>query len=100
MTAFFRCDRRCSSNGTFIFLPKRFDHSGSKDYPSHLVRLELTKNNVLLITHVRPIQFDTDFNIGNFPNDGIEGMAFGQNNTLSLGLEKDSKGSARIFSFP
>ena len=79
---------------------KRFDNTGSTDYPSLLVRLELTKNNVLLITHVRPIQFDSDFNIGNFPNDGIEGMAFGQNNTLYLGLEKDSQGSARIFSLP
>ena len=79
---------------------KQFDNTGSTDYPSLLVRLELIQKNILLITHVRPIQFDTDFNIGNFPNDGIEGMAFGQNNTLYLGLEKDTKGHARIFSLP
>jgi hypothetical protein len=79
---------------------KRFDNTGSTVYPSLLVRLELIEKNILLMTDVRPIQFDTNFNIGNFPNDGIEGMAFGQNNTLYLGLEKDSKGNARIFSIP
>jgi len=77
---------------------QRFEQTGSTKYPSLLVRLEIDKNNIVLMTHVRPIQFDTSFNIGNFPNDGIEALAFGKSNTLYLGLEKDNKGQARIFS--
>jgi hypothetical protein len=77
---------------------QRFKNTGSTKYPSLLVRLEIDKNNMLSMTHVRPIQFAASFSIGNYPNDGIEGLAFGRNNTLYLGLEKDSKGQARIFS--
>ena len=36
--------------------------------------------------------------MGNFPNYGIEGLAFGPDHTLYLGLEKDSQDKARIFS--
>ena len=77
---------------------QRFKHTGSTQYPSLLVRLELNQDNSLSITNVRPIQFKATYNIGNFPNDGIEGLAFGLNSILYLGLEKDRKGSARIFS--
>jgi hypothetical protein len=35
--------------------------------------------------------------VGNFPNDGIEGLAISRTNVLYLGLEKDSEGKARIF---
>jgi hypothetical protein len=77
---------------------QRFQNTGSTKYPSLLVRLEIDKDNLLSMTHVRPIKFDATYNVGNFPNDGIEALAFGKNNTLFLGLEKDIKGQARIFS--
>jgi hypothetical protein len=76
---------------------QQFQNTGSTKYPSLLVRLELD-NLTLSMTHVRPLQFSASYDIGNFANDGIEGMAFGQNNILYLGLEKDNKGLARIFS--
>ena len=73
-------------------------HSGSTNYPTLLVRLELQDNNFLLMTHIRPIQFTADMQIGSFPNDGVEALAFGQARTLYLGIEKDSNKQARIFS--
>lgn len=79
---------------------QRFNKTGSTKYPSLIVRLELDNKNNLSMTHVRPLQFDAAFNVGNFPNDGIEGMAFDHSNTLYLGLEKDAQGHARIFSLP
>jgi len=79
---------------------QRFKETGSTKYPSLLVRLEIDKNNILSMTHVRPLQFSASYDIGDFANDGIEGLAFGKNNTLYLGLEKDNKGLARIFSLP
>ncbi len=77
---------------------QRFQNTGSTIYPSLLVRLEIDEHNTLSMTHVRPIQFDAKFNVGDVANDGIEALAFGKNNTLFLGLEKDIKGQARIFS--
>jgi len=77
---------------------RQFKETGSTKYPSLLARLEIDENNLLEMTHVRPLQFDEAFNVGNFPNDGIEGMAYGKNNTLYLALEKDNNGLARIFS--
>lgn len=77
---------------------EKYRNSGSTDYPTLLVRLELQDDNSLLITHVRPLQFEASLNIGNFPNDGIEAMTFGPDGTLYLGLEKDKQVNARIFS--
>jgi hypothetical protein len=77
---------------------KRFENTGSTKYPSLIVRLEIDKDNVLSMTHVRPLQFSASYDIGDFANDGIEGLAYGKDNTLYLGLEKDNKGLARIFS--
>ena len=77
---------------------QKYLNSGSTDYPTLLVRLELQANNTALITHIRPIQFTADMQIGNFPNDGVEALSFGQARTLYLGIEKDSKKQARIFS--
>lgn len=76
---------------------KKFANSGSTLYPSLLVRLELQADNSLLMTHVRPIQFAPHMEIGDAPNDGLEGLTFGPDRTLYLGLEKDSHGEARIF---
>jgi hypothetical protein len=73
-------------------------NSGSTHFPKLLVRLELQPNNKALMTHIRPIQFTANMQIGDFPNDGIEALAFGQARTLYLGVEKDSSKNARIFS--
>jgi hypothetical protein len=77
---------------------QKYVNSGSTNHPTLLVRLELQKNNTVLITHIRPIQFTVDMNIGDFPNDGVEALAFGQARTLYLGIEKDNNKQARIFS--
>ncbi len=77
---------------------EKYENTGSTDYPTLLVRLELQTNNTLLITHIRPLQFSADMQIGDFPNDGVEALAFGQSRTLYLGLEKDINKQARIFS--
>jgi len=77
---------------------KKYQNTGSTDYPTLLVRLERGENNSVTMTHVRPLQFPTEFEVGNFPNDGIEGMAMAKNGTLYLGLEKDKAGQPRIFS--
>jgi hypothetical protein len=77
---------------------QKYQNSGSTNHPTLLVRLELQANNTALMTHIRPIQFTADMQIGNFPNDGVEALAFGQGRTLYLGIEKDSNKQARIFS--
>lgn len=76
----------------------KFSATGSTEYPTLLVRMEWKDEVQLMVTHVRPIQFAAELDVGNFPNDGIEGMAFGDDRTLYLGLEKDNAGKPRIFS--
>jgi hypothetical protein len=76
---------------------QRYNHTGSTAYPTLLVRTVLDQGR-LTITHVRPLQYPQSLAVGDFPNDGIEGMAFDQRGNLYLGLEKDAKGQARIFS--
>ncbi|WP_100644432.1 hypothetical protein [Alteromonas facilis] len=76
---------------------QRFENTGSTAYPTLLVRAELNGDKVRM-TDVRPLQFPLELNVGDFPNDGIEGMAFGEERVLYLGLEKDAAGAARIFS--
>ncbi|MGJ8679173.1 esterase-like activity of phytase family protein [Paraglaciecola sp.] len=77
---------------------QKYAQTGSTDYPSLLLKLEIQADQNLYITHIKPIQFNADMQIGNFPNDGFEGLAFGQNRTLYLGIEKDQQKKARIFS--
>ncbi|MBQ4831060.1 hypothetical protein J8L84_17425 [Alteromonas sp. MMG017] len=77
---------------------KKYQNTGSTDYPTLLVRLERDEKDSVTMTHVRPLQFPTEFEVGNFPNDGIEGMAMAEDGTLYLGLEKDKAGQPRIFS--
>ena len=76
----------------------RFADSGSTRFPSVLVRLKKQQNGELLMTHVRALQFAEHFEIGDFPNDGVEGMAFDNDNTLYVAMEKDKAGQPRIFS--
>lgn len=77
---------------------RRFQNTGSTDYPTLLVRVELNDDGQAVMTHVRPLQYSLDYAVGDFPNDGIEGMAIGKNRTLYLGLERDDAGNPRIFS--
>jgi hypothetical protein len=77
---------------------QKLHNSGSTNYPTLLIRLEMQTNNTVLMTHVRPIQFTAEMQIGDFPNDGVEGLAFGQARTLYLSIEKDSSKHARVFS--
>ncbi|GEA13502.1 hypothetical protein [Alteromonas sp. KUL49] len=72
-------------------------NTGSTDYPTLLVRLERKGEGLIEITHVRPLQFPAEYEVGNFPNDGIEGMALHTDGTLYLGLEKDKAGQPRVF---
>lgn len=77
---------------------QRFKQTGSTEHPSLLVRLLVKDSQTVEVTHVRPLQFDKTFAVGDFPNDGLEGLAFGQNQTLYLAMEKDKRNQARIFS--
>jgi hypothetical protein len=76
---------------------QKYLNSGSTNYPKLLVKLELQADDIALMTGIRPIQFSAGMQIGDFPNDGIEALAFGQARTLYLGIEKDKSKNARIF---
>lgn len=75
----------------------QFGQSGSVEYPFVLIRLEVQNDNSVLMTHARPLTFAASFNLGNFPNDGIEGLALSRDGQLYFGLEKDAGSHARIF---
>ncbi|GGD76608.1 esterase-like activity of phytase family protein [Lacimicrobium alkaliphilum] len=75
----------------------RYAGTGSTDFPTVLIRLELKQDRQLLITGLRPLKFAPEYRVGNFPNDGIEGLTFGPDRTLYLALEKDMAVQPRIF---
>ncbi len=75
---------------------KKFANTGSTFYPTLLVRLQLSDEKAE-VTHVRPIQFPVSAQVGDFPNDGIEGLTFTKDHRLLLGLEKDIKKQPRVF---
>ena len=77
---------------------QRFAETGSTDYPTLLVRLYRDDDGTTTMTNVRPLSFPASFEVGDFPNDGIEGMAMTPARLLYLGLEKDKAGQPRIFS--
>lgn len=78
---------------------QQFGETGSTEFPTLLLRIKLSVDgNSAQITHARALQYSAEMNIGNFPNDGIEGMTFGLNGQLYLALEKDENYHARIFS--
>lgn len=77
---------------------QRYESTGSTDYPTLLVRIESESDGRYSMTHVRPLQFPHEFAVGDFPNDGIEGMALSPDGILYLGLERDIAGNPRIFS--
>jgi len=86
----------------------RFSATHSTFYPTVLVRLQLFPENSanstetlagakLEVTDVRAVQFPASSEVGNFANDGIEGLAIVED-LLFLGLEKNTKNQARVFS--
>lgn len=78
---------------------EKYRQTGSTEYPTLLVRLALDDvAEQVTVTHVRPLQYSAAMQVGNHPNDGIEGMSFGSGRTLYLGLEKDALFQPRIFS--
>ncbi|QDG36134.1 hypothetical protein FJN13_15525 [Alteromonas mediterranea] len=76
----------------------KYEDTGSTDYPTLLVKLTRKDNGTVEMSNVRPLQFPLELEVGNFPNDGIEGLAMADDGTLYLGLEKDKAGQPRIFS--
>ncbi|GAB3013567.1 esterase-like activity of phytase family protein [Bowmanella dokdonensis] len=77
---------------------RRYADTGSTLFPTLLLRLELQADNRLLVSHIRPLRFAGEYRVGNFPNDGVEGLAFTPDGTLYLALEKDQASQPRIFS--
>ncbi|MFC4701693.1 hypothetical protein ACFO4O_16170 [Glaciecola siphonariae] len=75
---------------------QRFAQTGSTNYPSLIVEVML-RDGQMIVSGVRAVQFSQDDDVGNFPNDGIEGLSIDRENRLYLGLEKDAKGQPRIF---
>ncbi|MGQ8366609.1 hypothetical protein [Glaciecola sp. 1036] len=75
---------------------QQYANSGSTDYPSLLVLLKQHDDH-LSVESVRPVQFDVNDNMGNFPNDGIEGLAVTKDARLLLGVEKDANTQPRVF---
>ncbi len=76
---------------------QRYQQTGSTDYPTLLVRLEKQEDGTVELTHTRPVQYPVELQVGDFPNDGIEGMAITPEGVLYLALEKDKAGNPRIF---
>lgn len=75
----------------------KFAETGSTDYPTLLVKLTRLDDGRVEVSNVRPLQFASSLEVGNFPNDGIEGLTMDKDGTLYLGLEKDKAGQPRIF---
>ena len=75
---------------------QQYAQSGSTFYPTLVVRLQLNGER-LQVTHVRAIQFPIAAQVGDFPNDGIEGLSITRDNRLLLGLEKDANKQPRVF---
>ncbi|WP_273021834.1 hypothetical protein [Rheinheimera sp.] len=76
----------------------RYGETNSTDYPTLLVKIETDKAlSRAEITAVRPVQFPKAANVGNFPNDGIEGLAFDKAGNLYLGLEQNAENTPMIF---
>lgn len=76
----------------------RYGKTHSTDFPTLLVKIETDKAlSRAEITAVRPVQFPESAQVGNFPNDGIEGLAFDNAGNLYLGLEQNAANAPMIF---
>lgn len=75
---------------------EQYKHTGSTDYPTLIVEV-VYREEQLMVTGVRALQFAEADQVGNFPNDGMEGLALGKDHKLYMALEKDAQGQPRIF---
>jgi hypothetical protein len=73
-----------------------FSDTGSTVYPTVLVEV-LLRDGQLIVSGARAVKFAEQDKVGDFPNDGIEGMAVGRDQKLYMALEKDANGHPRIF---
>ncbi len=77
---------------------RKFAQTNSTSYPTLL--LKITVDQALSraeISAVRPVQFPLEAEVGNLPNDGVEGLAIDDHQNLYLGLEKNMAGKPAIF---
>jgi hypothetical protein len=77
---------------------RKFAQTNSTPYPTLLLKIAIDSALTRAqITAVRPVQFPAEANVGNLPNDGIEGLAIDDHQNLYLGLEKNMAGLPAIF---
>lgn len=76
----------------------RYGVTNSTDYPTLLVKIKTDKAlSFAKITAVRPVQFPASAEVGNAPNDGIEGLAFDNAGNIYLALEQNAANAPMIF---
>lgn len=77
---------------------KKFSQSNSTAYPTLLLKIQvdsaLTRAEIVA---VRPVQFPLEAKVGNYPNDGVEGLAVDDHQNLYLALEQDISNKPRLF---
>ena len=79
----------------------RFGETHSTDYPTLLVKIDTDQAlSRAEITAVRPVQFPKAAQVGNFPNDGIEGLAIDNAGVLYLAMEQNAANAPMIFQTP
>lgn len=76
----------------------KFSATGSTSFPSLIVKLELIDQRPT-ITGVRALKFSAEDELGDFPNDGVEGLAITRDNRVLVGIERDQRLRARVFEF-
>lgn len=75
----------------------RFAESNATNYPALLLRLQIQNDNSWLMTDARPLAYPADNPVGDYPNDGLEGLSYAPDGWLYLAKEKDQQGQPRIF---
>ena len=77
---------------------RKFTQSNSTIYPTLLLKIQvdsaLTRAEIVA---VRPVQFPLEAKVGNFPNDGVEGLAVDDHQNLYLALEQDIENKPKLF---
>lgn len=77
---------------------RKFSQTNSTKYPTLLLKISIDANfSRAEISAVRPVQFPLEAQIGDQPNDGIEGLAIDNLQNLYLALEKDLSGKPALF---
>ncbi|WP_333798141.1 hypothetical protein [Rheinheimera sp.] len=77
---------------------RKYAQTNSTSYPTLLLKISLNDDFTKAeVTAVRPVQFPQEAQVGNLPNDGIEGLAVDDHQNLYLALEKNSTTKPAIF---